>query len=207
MVWSGAGSSRYRGRRPRRLPVAVRIGGVLGLVVLLIAVTGLYFVGLQASQSPDEAAEAAQNAPQAQEEPAPEAAPEENASQVAGEAEAQDAEISPGEAGEVPVEEAPPELAPAEPEPVEPPAPENLTMEVRVEGNISWLNISTDGNLALEQVAEPGFSQTFEAQESITVWSGNAGAVSISLNGQDYGQLGESGETRIREFTLKSAEN
>ena len=85
------------------------------------------------------------------------------------------------------------------------PRPDSLTVEVSVEGSPSWLSILTDGTLAYEQIAQPGFSQTFEAQREISIRTGNAGAVGVEVNGQDLGRLGESGEVLTRDFTLKNA--
>ena len=85
------------------------------------------------------------------------------------------------------------------------PKPDSLTVEVSVEGSPSWLSILADGTLAYEQIAQPGFSQTFEAQREISIRTGNAGAVGVEVNGQNLGELGESGEVLTREFTLKSA--
>jgi cytoskeleton protein RodZ len=83
--------------------------------------------------------------------------------------------------------------------------PESVTVEVRVEGSASWLSILADGRLAYEQIAQPGFSQTFEARREISIRTGNAGAVGVEVNGQELGKLGESGEVLTRDFTLKSA--
>ncbi|MCA1688407.1 MAG: DUF4115 domain-containing protein, partial [Actinobacteria bacterium] len=85
------------------------------------------------------------------------------------------------------------------------PQPNSLTVEVSVEGAPSWLSILADGNLRYEQIAQPGFSQSFEAQREISIRTGNAGAVGVEVNGQDLGKLGESGEVLTRDFTLKSA--
>ena len=74
------------------------------------------------------------------------------------------------------------------------PQPDSLKVEVSVEGSASWLSILADGNLAYEQIAQPGFSQTFEAQREISIKTGNAGAVWVKVNGQDVGKLGEYGE-------------
>jgi cytoskeleton protein RodZ len=82
--------------------------------------------------------------------------------------------------------------------------PDSLTVEVSVEGAPSWLSIFADGTLAYEQVAQPGFSQTFEAQREISIRTGNAGAVGVEVNGQDLGRLGESGEVLTRDITLKT---
>jgi len=85
------------------------------------------------------------------------------------------------------------------------PQPGSLMVKVSVEGSPSWLSILADGTLAYEQIAQPGFSQTFEAQREISIRTGNAGAVGVEVNGQDLGKLGESGEVLTRDFTLKTA--
>ena len=90
-------------------------------------------------------------------------------------------------------------------QPAPPPQPETLTVQVSVEGDPSWLSILADGELSYEQIAEPGFSQTFRAQREISIKTGNAGAVGVVVNGQDLGRLGESGEVLTRDFTLKTA--
>ncbi|MGB3634331.1 MAG: helix-turn-helix domain-containing protein [Rubrobacteraceae bacterium] len=218
------GAARFR-RRHNRLSPLVIIGAVLTLVLLVIVVGVLYFVGLQASRS----TEGAQSSEPQRAENAG-ASEQGNASQNseggssggesgagAGEDGTAQEQPSPqetekpdaGGAGEEAAAEPSPSPEPAQSEAAasEPPPPESLTMEVRVEGNISWLNIEADGNVVFVEVAESGFVQTFEAEESITVWSGNAGAVFLSVNGQDYGQFGESGQTKIQEFNLKTAEN
>ena len=83
--------------------------------------------------------------------------------------------------------------------------PDSLKVEVSVEGSPSWLSILADGNLAYEQIAQPGFSQTFEAQREISIKTGNAGAVVVKVNGQDLGKLGEYGEVVTKNWTLKTA--
>jgi cytoskeleton protein RodZ len=85
------------------------------------------------------------------------------------------------------------------------PQPNSLRVEVSVEGSPSWLSILADGNLAYEQIAQPGFSQTFEAKRVISIRTGNAGAVGVQVNGQDLGKLGESGEVLTKKWTLKTA--
>ncbi len=202
------GAARFRRRHNRLSPLAI-LGALASLVVLILVVGILYFVGLQASNSSENSQADPQkvedarnseeaNAPQNSEDGTPEGASE-GASGDAG------SRAEPSSQGTEEAAESTP--APAEPAPPEPPPAESLTMEVRVDGNVSWLNIETDGNAVFVEVAEPGFVQTFEAEESITVWSGNAGAVFLSVNGQDYGQFGESGQTKIQEFNLKTAEN
>ena len=74
---------------------------------------------------------------------------------------------------------------------------------VRVSGSPSWLKIRTDGAVAYEGVAEPGFSRTFEGRDSLSIWTGNAGAVEARVDGRDLGTLGAEGEVLIREFAAQ----
>lgn len=87
----------------------------------------------------------------------------------------------------------------------DPPAPEVVSAVITVDGSPSWLQIQSDGEVVLEEVAQPGFRQTFEAREQIVINTGNAGAVSVEVNGQDLGALGENGEVLTREYNLKKS--
>ncbi|CAN5515434.1 helix-turn-helix domain-containing protein [soil metagenome] len=198
---SSLGAGRRQRPRPRMFSVLTVVGAALAFVVLAIVVAGLYFVGLRASDSANSSSEKPASA-----EGTPVATT--NSSRTPN-APPTAEELTRSTTTDEPVHQTPgtTKAILPEPAPPEPPPPEGIEMEVRVEGNISWLNIEADGNVVFEQVAESGFSQTFKARESITVWSGNAGAVFISVNGQDYGMLGESGQTKIQEFNLKTAEN
>ncbi|HJQ29981.1 MAG TPA: RodZ domain-containing protein [Rubrobacter sp.] len=83
--------------------------------------------------------------------------------------------------------------------------PDTLQVLVNVKERPSWLLILSDGNEAYEQVAQPGFSRTFEAEHRLYIKSGDAGAVTVEINGQDAGVLGRPGDVVARNYTLKSA--
>ena len=85
------------------------------------------------------------------------------------------------------------------------PAPETLRTTVRVVDYPSWLNIQTDQTVPYSQVTQPGFSQTFEARDSITISAGNAGAVEVEVNGRNFGRLGNYGEVLSRTFIRNTA--
>lgn len=82
---------------------------------------------------------------------------------------------------------------------------ETLRVGVSVEGSPAWVRITSDSETVFEEVAEPGYSRTFEARRVIDIRAGNAGAVSVEVNGQDAGPLGEPGEIIDKSYTLKSA--
>jgi cytoskeleton protein RodZ len=83
--------------------------------------------------------------------------------------------------------------------------PDKLQVLVSVRERPSWILIRTDGTAAYEQVAQPGFSKTFVAEQRLFIKSGDAGAVRVEINGQDAGALGDSGEVVARNYTLKTA--
>jgi Domain of unknown function (DUF4115) len=77
---------------------------------------------------------------------------------------------------------------------------DSVRATVRVNGSPSWLKITTDGAVAYEGIAEPGFSRSFEGHDSLSIWTGNAGAVQAQVDGRDLGTLGADGEVLTREF-------
>jgi hypothetical protein len=80
---------------------------------------------------------------------------------------------------------------------------DSVRATVRVSGSPSWLKIRTDGAVAYERIAEPGFSRTFEGRDSLSIWTGNAGAVEAQVDGRDLGTLGTDGEVLTREFAAQ----
>jgi hypothetical protein len=81
---------------------------------------------------------------------------------------------------------------------------DSVRATVRVNGSPSWLKITTDGAVAYEGIAEPGFSRSFEGHDSLSIWTGNAGAVEAQVDGRDLGTLGADGEVLTREFAAQS---
>ena len=87
---------------------------------------------------------------------------------------------------------------------IEAPSVETLRAEVRVDKRPSWLEVRADGATSFAEVARPGFSMTFEAKHELSLTTGDAGAVKVSVNGQEVGVLGESGQVLTRDWTLKT---
>jgi cytoskeleton protein RodZ len=83
--------------------------------------------------------------------------------------------------------------------------PDTLQVLVNVRERPSWILIRADGTVAYEQIAQPGFSRNFEAERQLYIKSGDAGAVTVTINGQDLGALGPTGEIVARNYTLKNA--
>jgi len=82
---------------------------------------------------------------------------------------------------------------------------DTLKVAIDVRERPSWILIRTDGTTVYEQIAQPGFSHTFEAQRELYIKSGDAGAVEVEINGQDVGALGPAYEIVARNYTLKNA--
>ncbi len=87
---------------------------------------------------------------------------------------------------------------------IEAPSVETLQAEVSVDKRPSWLEVRADGSTSFAEVARPGFSMTFEAKHELSLTTGDAGAVKVSVNGQEVGVLGESGQVLTRDWTLKT---
>lgn len=64
----------------------------------------------------------------------------------------------------------------------------------------SWLQVTADGKTEFEGTLKKGEQRTWTAKKSLTIQSGNAGAVSISYNQGDAKVLGELGEVKDISF-------
>jgi cytoskeleton protein RodZ len=78
---------------------------------------------------------------------------------------------------------------------------EAVQVTVRVVGVPTGLTVLTDGTVASDQFAQPGFSQTFQARRTVTISTANAGAVEVEVDGQNKGRLGQFGQALTRVFT------
>ncbi len=163
------------GAERRMISGATVLAVALAVLVLTAVIGALYLVGSRSAGGPGDAGEEAQIKEDAPANPEPDPSP------------AQRGTTEP--TGGEPTTEVP---------------ADTVRVTVRVTGNPSGLSIFTDGTLAYDRVAQPGFSQTFEARDAITVSTANAGAVSVEANGQDVGVLGNSGQPLTRTFTRNS---
>jgi len=181
-----------QGTERRNFPTSAVVTLLVAVFVLAVVVGALYFVGrgVEASRSGDEnasPARPAQNPPkQGREEVASKAKAEKPDSQPP--AAARSEEDSGGR-------EAAPQGAP----------PDKLRVSISVKVRPSWLFIRADGMPVYEQIAQPGFSETFEADRRLYIKSGDAGAVRVEINGQDAGTLGPDYNIGEENYTLKSA--
>lgn len=85
----------------------------------------------------------------------------------------------------------------------ESPESQSLIATVSVSGAESWISLESEDGIEYTGIARPGFSESFDVGDSFTITTGNAGAVELQINGQEYGRLGENGEVTAKSFTLK----
>jgi cytoskeletal protein RodZ len=172
------------GTRRRRVSGGTILTIVVAILLLALVIGGLYYIG-RGSQAFSETSDTKAQA-----------TPRKDATQGDPPETPSDAQASEPDA------QTPPKPVPETTSEADP--PETLMIEIRVEKRPSWLEIRADGSTSFSQIAEPGFSETFEAKRELSVTTGDAGAVSVMVNGQDVGVLGESGQVLTRDWTLKT---
>ena len=122
----------------------------------------------------------------------------------------QAAEQKPAE--QMPAEQKPAEQRPEEQQPAEPAAvpaaarvaPPNPDATVRVEitaDEAVWVRARADGKYAFSATMEGHTTRTVEGVKEVNLLLGNAGGVTISLNGKPIGPAGPKGQVRTIQFT------
>ncbi|MEJ7818819.1 MAG: RodZ domain-containing protein [Rubrobacteraceae bacterium] len=187
------------GTEKRRISTATLLTVAIAVLVLAAVIGALYYVGSGSLPAGNAGAPGPDEREQAQ--PKQELASESKKEQAAPENPDNNADSGAQNANNKPERK---QASAKEKQPTK--APDTLRVEVRVKGSASWLSVLTDGEVAFNQLGEPGFSQVFEADDGVSVSAGNAGSVSVRVNGQDAGVLGGPGEVLTRNFTKKTAE-
>ena len=95
-------------------------------------------------------------------------------------------------------EPAAPAAAPA-PTPAPPPAPPSPVLTTT---RAVWLRVVADGDRVLEREVPAGTRVPITAASTIVIRTGDAGAVQISLAGEEPASLGRDGQVVTRTFTL-----
>lgn len=98
-----------------------------------------------------------------------------------------------------------PEAVTPSPEP-EPPSVA-LEAPIVVTANLSdraWMSVVADGRTLYEGTPEGGYQETWTAQNSLVIRTGNAGGVSLAVNGADPVVLGQAGVVRTVTLTPDS---
>lgn len=111
------------------------------------------------------------------------------------EATAPPTEVAPVETSQAEVDEPVPE-----PEPAISDAPVSLQVEI-TEAGPSWMSVVVDGAPVFEGLMDPGTTEVWEGQESITINVGNAGAALISANGSEPRPAGNPGGAEFLTFS------
>lgn len=184
------------GTEKRKVRTSTVVTVLVALLALAAVILTLYLVGrdVQLTRAKENAAPTAaeQDGPTPQEAAAEDAAPERELVNRTEDATGQGARVQ--ETDEAPT------VAGQSSAP-----PDTLVVAITVRERPSWLLIRADGALAYEETAQPGFTQTFEADRQLSITSGDAGAVTVEVNGQEAGALGGMGEVVTRSFTLKQS--
>jgi len=106
-------------------------------------------------------------------------------------------EAKPDVAAPIPAPEVP-AVAPAV-QPVEP--TDRLTVGLLASGRC-WINATVDGKKVLERLMEAGERQTFEVKQEMTLTAGDAGALTLTLNGVPARSLGRAGDVVTTRLNL-----
>lgn len=80
-----------------------------------------------------------------------------------------------------------------------------LSLEVRTTQR-AWLRVTVDGQTPEEGILAADQSRTWDANESITIRTGNAGGVILILNEEDLGTMGRIGEVAERSWVVDQGE-
>ncbi len=67
----------------------------------------------------------------------------------------------------------------------------------------SWVRVVADGAVVLEDTLDVGQVRMLEARRSITIRTGNAAGVSLTLNGKELGAMGKIGEVAERTWVVE----
>jgi hypothetical protein len=68
----------------------------------------------------------------------------------------------------------------------------------------SWIRITADGKIAAERMFQPGETHQVRAWREITVRAGDAGAVTVAVDGRPPVALGREGEVVTRRFAVET---
>ncbi|NEQ30569.1 MAG: helix-turn-helix domain-containing protein [Leptolyngbya sp. SIO4C5] len=101
-----------------------------------------------------------------------------------------------------------PEVAPESADDAESAAPAStapVSVSVDLSGD-SWMRVIVDGQSQFEGLLSEGSQETWEGQQEITVTAGNAGAVALSVNGQEATPIGNLGQVETVTYTPDSGQ-
>ena len=178
-----------QGTEKRRFPTSAVVTLLVAVLVLAVVIGALYFVGRGVEASRSDGASPEQPA---------EKPPEQNPEKVATKEKADPQRKDAAEGDQSSAEKEAAGGRQSAP-------PDTLQLKISVKERPSWILIRADGTPVYEQVAQPGFAETFEADRRLYIKGGDAGAVNVQINGQDAGTLGPAYTIAEENYTLKSA--
>lgn len=88
------------------------------------------------------------------------------------------------------------------------PSEEKKATEVKVAVKFTgrcWVSVKADGKTLFEGTVEKGDTKEWTADQRLDLTAGNAGAVTLSYNGEDQGVLGKEGEVVEKTYRLDGA--
>ncbi len=70
----------------------------------------------------------------------------------------------------------------------------------------SWVRVTVDGEVVEEGTLERGTTKEYQAEQSISIRTGNGGGVNLTLNGDDLGPMGNVGQVVERTWVVDQGE-
>ena len=70
----------------------------------------------------------------------------------------------------------------------------------------AWVRVTVDGEVVQEGTLESGAVKEYQAEQSISIRTGNGGGVSLALNGEDLGPMGDVGKVVERTWIVDQGE-
>jgi cytoskeleton protein RodZ len=192
--WEAIGESRFRW--------SSSLSAAALVLVVMLACSGLY-TWWQHTHRPVPAHE---SPPVAAVQPAPPPAPVEQSSSPAPQPSTAPAVTQPPPATPAPAPSAEPPAPQAPPPPVPvagaPASNPNAAVRVELTADESvWVLARSDGKYLFSGTLGAKESRTIEAQNTVVLRLGNAGGVTITLNGKPVGPVGPRGQVRTVQFT------
>lgn len=80
-----------------------------------------------------------------------------------------------------------------------------IAMQMRVTQR-AWVRVTVDGEVVQEGTLESGAVKDYQADQSISIRTGNGGGVSLTLNGEDLGPMGDVGQVVERTWVVDQGE-
>lgn len=95
-----------------------------------------------------------------------------------------------------PAAEKPQQKAPAS-KPLLVPLAKKLELTIQASANV-WLQVKADGSVVFQNVLPKGAKESWSAQKELELWTGNAGAMALTLNGKPLEGAGRGVKKGIR---------